>query len=83
MKRASRVGYATGIRNETEKERNKAARQMDTLMKELSVPLTRYLAAFPSYQRLHPFEQVRSSKSCVSLGTALPLPSLDIPETLV
>ena len=64
MKRASRVGYATGIRNETEKERNKAARQMDTLMKELSVPLTRYLAAFPSYQRLHPFEQ-----ACSGLGT--------------
>lgn len=31
--------------------------QMDTLMKELSVPLTRYVGAFPQYQRLHPFEQ--------------------------
>eukprot|EP00955_Chlamydomonas_euryale_P105647 365655-Chlamydomonas_euryale.AAC.5 len=30
---------------------------MDTLMKELSVPLTRYLAAFPAFERLHPFEQ--------------------------
>ena len=31
--------------------------QMDTLMKELSVPLSRYISAFPSYRKLHPFEQ--------------------------
>jgi|LauGreSuBDMM15SN_2_FD.fasta_scaffold42149_1 GTP1/Obg family GTP-binding protein len=30
---------------------------MDTLMKELSVPLSRYIGAFPTYHRLHPFEQ--------------------------
>lgn len=34
-----------------------AARQMDLLMKELSVPLTRYVNGFPDPARLHPFEQ--------------------------
>ncbi len=32
-------------------------RQMDTLMKELSVPLTRYIGGFPRFSRLHPFEK--------------------------
>lgn len=30
---------------------------MDTLMKELSVPLTRYIGGFPRFSRLHPFEK--------------------------
>ncbi|MEW5302207.1 MAG: hypothetical protein WDW36_005010 [Sanguina aurantia] len=57
LKRASRVAHSAGIRNEAERERNKAARQMDLLMKELSVPLTRYVNGFPDPARLHPFEQ--------------------------
>ncbi|KAG1665231.1 hypothetical protein FOA52_011419 [Chlamydomonas sp. UWO 241] len=57
IKRASRCTPSSGIKNEAEKERNRAARQMDTLMKELSVPLTRFLGAFPKYESLHPFEQ--------------------------
>jgi hypothetical protein len=47
LKRAGRVAPSAAIKNEAEKERNRAARQLDTLMKELSVPLTRYLAGFP------------------------------------
>lgn len=57
-KRAGRVAPSAGIKNEAEKERNRAARQMDTLMKELSVPLTKYLKGFPDADALHPFEQV-------------------------
>lgn len=41
-KRAARVAPSAAIKNEAEKERNRAARQLDTLMKELSVPLTRW-----------------------------------------
>ncbi|KIY96994.1 hypothetical protein MNEG_10969 [Monoraphidium neglectum] len=56
VKRAGRVAPSAAIKNEAEKERNRAARQLDTLMKELSVPLTRYLSAFPKAAALHPFE---------------------------
>ncbi len=49
---------ASGIKNEAEKERNRAARRLDTLMKGLSVPLTRYVDNFPPPEKLHPFEQV-------------------------
>jgi nucleolar GTP-binding protein len=30
---------------------------MDTLMKEMSVPLTKIIASFPKHSHLHPFEQ--------------------------
>ncbi|GLC36316.1 hypothetical protein PLESTB_000774700 [Pleodorina starrii] len=55
-KRASKVTPSAGIKNEAERERSRAARRLDTLMKELSVPLGRYLAGFPAPARLHPFE---------------------------
>ncbi|EFJ44602.1 hypothetical protein VOLCADRAFT_95251 [Volvox carteri f. nagariensis] len=45
-----------GLKNETEKARSRAARRLDCFMKELSVPLSRYLAGFPPPGRLHPFE---------------------------
>ena len=35
----------------------RAARQLDTLMQALTVPLTRYTADFPSPEALHPFER--------------------------
>lgn len=56
LKRSARVPPSAAIKNEAEKERNRAARQLDTLMKELSVPLTKYLAGFPKLGSLHPFE---------------------------
>ncbi|GLI65410.1 hypothetical protein VaNZ11_008968 [Volvox africanus] len=55
-KRASRVTPSAGIKNEAEKARSRAARRLDVLMKELSVPLGRYLSGFPQPERLHPFE---------------------------
>lgn len=41
LKRATKVAPNATIKNAAESERNRAARQMDTLMKELSVPLTK------------------------------------------
>ena len=35
----------------------RAARQLDTLLKELCVPLGRYVREFPPPARLHPFER--------------------------
>lgn len=35
----------------------RAAKQMDTLTKEVAVPLGVYMKGFPTVQRLHPFEQ--------------------------
>ncbi|GIL76667.1 hypothetical protein Vretifemale_6225 [Volvox reticuliferus] len=55
-KRANRVTPSAGIKNEAEKARSRAARRLDVLMKELSVPLGRYLSGFPQPERLHPFE---------------------------
>eukprot|EP00775_Hariotina_reticulata_P012325 gene12325-12460_t len=56
LKRSLRVSPGAGIKNEAEKERSRAAKQLDTHMKELSVPLTRCLKAFPAPTALHPFE---------------------------
>ena len=35
----------------------RAARQLDTLTKELTGPLSRYVKGFPHPSRLHPFER--------------------------
>ncbi|GFR45396.1 hypothetical protein Agub_g6679 [Astrephomene gubernaculifera] len=56
-KRAAKVAPSAGIKNAAEKERNRAARRLDTLMQALAVPLGRYVAAFPQPDRLHPFER--------------------------
>jgi nucleolar GTP-binding protein len=56
LKRASRVTPSAAVKNEAEKARHRAARALDTLMKELSVPLTRCLSGFPKLGALHPFE---------------------------
>lgn len=44
------------MKNEADKARNRAARRLDVLMKELSAPLSRYQTGFPPLARLHPFE---------------------------
>eukprot|EP00798_Chlamydomonas_sp_ICE-L_P021029 gene21029-27898_t len=60
---AKKTVHLTTIKNEAAKERNRSARQMDTLMKmdtlvkELSGPLTRYIDGFPDVSKLHPFER--------------------------
>lgn len=57
FKRASRVPANNKLKNEAQKAKNKAARQLDTLTKELCVPLTSYIKGFPAPHRLHPFER--------------------------
>jgi hypothetical protein len=56
LKRAVKMQPAAGLKNEADKERSRAAKQLDTHMKELSVPLSRYLKSFPPLSALHPFE---------------------------
>eukprot|EP00887_Chlorella_sp_A99_P004720 scaffold4.g4720.t1 len=57
LRRASRVQPNRKLRNEAQKAKNRAARALDTLMKELCVPLGAYLRGFPRPGRLHPFER--------------------------
>ena len=42
----------------------RAAKQMDTLTKEVAVPLGHYMKGFPPLQRLHPFEQAMLELTC-------------------
>ncbi|KAG2422991.1 hypothetical protein HXX76_015662 [Chlamydomonas incerta] len=73
-KRAAKVTASAGIRNEADKERNRSTRRLDTFMKELSVPLGRYLAGFPPPGRLHPFE---AALLALTVGEATYLSTLD------
>mmetsp|Transcript_39863 Transcript_39863/g.55383 ORF Transcript_39863/g.55383 Transcript_39863/m.55383 type:complete len:498 (+) Transcript_39863:146-1639(+) len=57
LRRASRVGPTKGLKNEAAKARNIAAKQLDALTKELTVPMGRWLTGFPRTEALHPFEQ--------------------------
>lgn len=57
VRRAARVPYNKKLKNEAQKAKNRAARALDTLMKELCVPLGAYIKGFPAPARLHPFER--------------------------
>ncbi|KAL4425825.1 hypothetical protein ABPG75_009841 [Micractinium tetrahymenae] len=57
LRRAARVPYNKKLKNEAQKAKNRAARALDTLMKELCVPLAAYIKGFPAPSRLHPFER--------------------------
>jgi nucleolar GTP-binding protein len=57
LRRAARTPSNKKLKNEAAKAKNRAARCMDTLMKELAAPLASYERGFPPPQRLHPFEQ--------------------------
>ncbi|KAM7266503.1 hypothetical protein ACFE04_004400 [Oxalis oulophora] len=57
MKKAKRVGPTKGIANIAKRERNKGAKQLDALMKELAVPLREYVENFPNKKTLHPYER--------------------------
>ncbi|ESR58732.1 p-loop containing nucleoside triphosphate hydrolases superfamily protein [Citrus sinensis] len=57
LKKAKRVSATKGISNIAKRERNKAAKQLDALMKELAVPLRDYVANFPNRKCLHPYER--------------------------
>jgi nucleolar GTP-binding protein len=56
VRRAHRVPANTKLKNEAARARNRVARQMDVLMKELTQRLGEYERGFPPVERLHPFE---------------------------
>ncbi|EFJ11641.1 hypothetical protein SELMODRAFT_158629 [Selaginella moellendorffii] len=57
LKAAKRVPPSKVISNIAKRERNRGARQLDALMKELSVPLTTYFKKFPRSYELHAYER--------------------------
>uniref|UniRef100_A0A2N9HTL8 OBG-type G domain-containing protein n=1 Tax=Fagus sylvatica TaxID=28930 RepID=A0A2N9HTL8_FAGSY len=57
LKKAKRVSPTQGIANIAKRERNRGAKQLDALMKELAVPLRTYLEDFPKKKYLHPYER--------------------------
>ncbi|XP_057437218.1 nucleolar GTP-binding protein 1 [Lotus japonicus] len=57
LRKAKRVPPTKGIPNIAKRERNKGAKQLDALMKELAVPLRTYVENFPNKTHLHPYER--------------------------
>lgn len=57
LKRAERVPYNKKLKNEAARTKNRVARQLDTLTKEVAMPLGRYMRGFPAPASLHPFER--------------------------
>ncbi|KAF5952712.1 hypothetical protein HYC85_010656 [Camellia sinensis] len=57
LRKAKRVSATKGIANIAKRERNKGAKQLDALMKELAVPLRMYKDNFPNKKYLHPYER--------------------------
>ncbi|EEF35900.1 nucleolar GTP-binding protein, putative [Ricinus communis] len=57
LRKAKRVSPTKGIANIAKRERNRGAKQLDALMKELALPLREYLENFPKRKYLHPYEQ--------------------------
>ncbi|GMP42495.1 hypothetical protein CsSME_00012224 [Camellia sinensis var. sinensis] len=57
LRKAKRVSATKGIANIAKRERNKGAKQLDALMKELAVPLRMYKDNFPNRKYLHPYER--------------------------
>ncbi|GMN55447.1 hypothetical protein TIFTF001_024568 [Ficus carica] len=57
LRKAKRVSPTKGIANIAKRERNRGAKQLDALMKELAVPLRTYLENFPKKNTLHPYER--------------------------
>ncbi|KAH6798310.1 P-loop containing nucleoside triphosphate hydrolases superfamily protein [Perilla frutescens var. frutescens] len=57
LKKAKRVSPTKGIANIAKRERNRGAKQLDALMKELAVPLRKYTENFPDKKSLHPYER--------------------------
>ncbi|XP_042482634.1 GTP-binding protein 4 isoform X2 [Macadamia integrifolia] len=57
LRKARRVTPTKGIANVAKRERNRGAKQLDALMKELAVPLRDYVEKFPNKKYLHPYER--------------------------
>ncbi|CAH9097891.1 unnamed protein product [Cuscuta epithymum] len=57
LRKAKRVSPTKGIANIAKRERNRGAKQLDALLKELALPLKTYRETFPIKQCLHPYER--------------------------
>ncbi|KAL2611939.1 hypothetical protein R1flu_023631 [Riccia fluitans] len=57
LRKAKMVKATKGIVNAAKRERNKGAKQLDALMKELTNPLRTYLQKFPQRRHLHEYER--------------------------
>ncbi|XP_076889936.1 uncharacterized protein LOC143540855 [Bidens hawaiensis] len=57
LRKARRVTPTKGIANAAKREKNKGAKQLDALMKELTLPLKTYKEKFPNKRHLHPYER--------------------------
>ncbi|CAN0900427.1 GTP-binding protein 4 [Linum grandiflorum] len=57
VRKAKRVQPTKGIANIAKRERNRGAKRLDALMKELAAPLKAYIENFPKRKYLHPYER--------------------------
>ncbi|KAL2892613.1 Nucleolar GTP-binding protein 1 [Bienertia sinuspersici] len=57
LRKARKVSPTKGIPNIAKRERNRGAKQLDALMKELAIPLRMYTEQFPNKSHLHPYER--------------------------
>ncbi|XP_075476303.1 uncharacterized protein LOC142517759 [Primulina tabacum] len=57
LRKAKRISPTKGIANIAKREKNRGAKQLDALMKELAVPLRTYKENFPNKKILHPYER--------------------------
>ncbi|XP_059454350.1 uncharacterized protein LOC132184648 [Corylus avellana] len=57
LRKAKRVLPTKGIANIAKRERNRGAKQLDALMKELAISLRMYLESFPKKKYLHRYER--------------------------
>lgn len=57
LRKAKKIAATKGITNVAKRERNKGAKQLDALMKELAAPLRDYVDNFPKKKYLHPYER--------------------------
>ncbi|KAL3745267.1 hypothetical protein ACJRO7_014387 [Eucalyptus globulus] len=57
LRKAKKIAPTKSITNVAKRERNKGAKQLDALMKELAAPLRDYVDNFPKKKYLHPYER--------------------------
>ncbi|XP_024192180.1 nucleolar GTP-binding protein 1 isoform X1 [Rosa chinensis] len=57
LRKAKKIAPTKGIANIAKRERNRGAKQLDALMKEIAVPLRTYSENFPNKKYLHPYER--------------------------
>lgn len=57
LRKAKKVSPTKGIANIAKRERNRGAKQLDALMKELALPLRTYVENFPNKSYLHAYER--------------------------